>query len=80
MGLVEIEGELHEYLLSPSSHGFTSTQEYEKMLALARRIRDIPHRITFTHGDFKTHNILVDEYGHLSGFLDWESAGWCPEY
>jgi len=49
MGPVESEGELHEYLLSPaSSHGFASTQEYEKTLALARRIMDMPHRITFT--------------------------------
>ncbi|KMU85035.1 hypothetical protein CIHG_02818 [Coccidioides immitis H538.4] len=38
------------------------------------------HRIVFTHGDFKAHNILVDDDGHLSGFLDWESAGWYPEY
>jgi aminoglycoside phosphotransferase (APT) family kinase protein len=40
----------------------------------------MPHRIVFTHGDFKTHNILIDDGGRLSGFLDWESAGWCPEY
>ncbi|KAJ5373811.1 hypothetical protein N7517_005817 [Penicillium concentricum] len=35
-------------------------------------------RITFTHGDFKA-NILVGD-GHLSAFLDWESAHWYPEY
>lgn len=35
---------------------------------------------TFTHGDFKAHNILIGDDGHLSGFLDWESAGWLPEY
>lgn len=26
------------------------------------------------------HNILVGDDGHLSGMLDWESAGWYPEY
>jgi aminoglycoside phosphotransferase (APT) family kinase protein len=46
----------------------------------AKKIQQRSHRITFTHGDFKAHNILVDEEGHLSGFLDWESAGWYPEY
>lgn len=81
MGPVESERELHEYLLSPvSSHGFASTEEYEKTLALARRILNMPHRVVFTHGDFKAHNILVHDEGHLSGFLDWECAGWCPEY
>lgn len=34
----------------------------------------------FTHGDFKAHNVLVGYDGHLSGLLDWESAGWYPEY
>jgi aminoglycoside phosphotransferase len=81
MGPAESERELHEYLLSPvSSHGFTSTEEYEKTLALARRILNMPHRIVLTHGDLKAHNILVNDEGHLSGFLDWECAGWCPEY
>jgi aminoglycoside phosphotransferase len=81
MGPVEDERELHEYLLSPaSSHGFASPEEYHKTLALARKILDMPHRVVFTHGDFKAHNILIDDEGHLSGFLDWECAGWCPEY
>ena len=70
-----------EYLLSlASSHGFASREEYEKTLALAKKILDMPHRIVFTHGDLKAHNILVNDEGHLSGFLDWECAGWCPEY
>lgn len=63
-----------------SSHLFDSIQEYEKTLALAKNIFDMPHRIVFTHGDFKEHNILIDEEGNLTGFLDWECAGWCPEY
>ncbi|OAT07451.1 hypothetical protein BDBG_03511 [Blastomyces gilchristii SLH14081] len=39
----------------------------------------MPHRIVFTHGDLKHHNIAVQN-GQITGFLDWESAGWCPEY
>lgn len=49
-------------------------------LARANEIRKYAHRITFTHGDLKAYNILVGDDGHLSGFLDWESAGWYPEY
>ncbi|KAJ6032735.1 hypothetical protein N7540_003467 [Penicillium herquei] len=28
--------------------------------------------------DLKSHNIMVDK-GRITGFLDWESAGWSPE-
>lgn len=81
MGPCKSEKELHDYLLSPaSSHGFGSGEEYQNTLAVAKKIQTMPHRIVFTHGDFKHHNILVDDDGHLSGFLDWECAGWCPEY
>lgn len=81
MGPFENEREMHEYLLSAAgSHGFPSKEAYQKTQALARQIIEMPHRVVFTHGDFKAHNILIDEEGHLSGFLDWESAGWCPEY
>jgi hypothetical protein len=83
LGPVKSERELYEHLLSsatPRGFRFASTEEYEKTLALARKILNMPHRIVFTHGDLKAPNILVDDKGHLSGFLDWESAGWHPEY
>jgi aminoglycoside phosphotransferase len=35
--------------------------------------------IVFTHGDLSPQNILV-EGGHVSGIVDWEQAGWYPEY
>ena len=39
------------------------------------------HAITFTHADLCYTNILVDQdTGHISGILDWEMAGWWPEY
>lgn len=81
MGPFNSESELHDYLLGPaSSHGFSSPEAYDKTLEEARRIRDKPHQIVFTHGDFKAHNILVDDQSRLSGFLDWECAGWHPDY
>lgn len=81
MGPSKCESEFFNYLLSPaSSHAFESPVEYEQTLACAKKLQQRPYRIVFTHGDFKAHNILVDDDGHLSGFLDWESAGWYPEY
>ncbi|KAL7790756.1 kinase-like protein [Trichoderma ceciliae] len=38
------------------------------------------HEIVFTHGDFAPRNILVDEEGRVTAILDWEEAGWYPEY
>ncbi len=33
-----------------------------------------------THGDIAPRNILVDESGRITGIIDWELAGWYPEY
>ncbi|CAI7642477.1 unnamed protein product [Penicillium bialowiezense] len=37
------------------------------------------HEIVFTHADFSPRNILV-EGGRVTAILDWEYAGWYPEY
>lgn len=81
MGPFASEQEMHDYLMSAaSSHAFGSKVEFNEVCAHANQIRDIPHRVVFTHGDLKAHNILIGEDGHLSGFIDWESASWAPEY
>lgn len=38
-----------------------------------------PHRILFTHGDLSPTNVMV-KGGRIVGILDWEYAGWHPEY
>ncbi|KAK3942859.1 kinase-like domain-containing protein [Diplogelasinospora grovesii] len=45
------------------------------------------HDIVFTHGDLNARNILVEEANdengegwRVSGIVDWETAGWFPEY
>ncbi|KAH6644462.1 kinase-like domain-containing protein [Boeremia exigua] len=38
------------------------------------------HDCFFTHADLNLRNILVDETGRISGIVDWECAGWYPEY
>ncbi|ESZ96857.1 serine/threonine protein kinase [Sclerotinia borealis F-4128] len=37
------------------------------------------HRLVFTHSDLHWSNILMDQ-GRLSGIIDWECAGFKPEY
>lgn len=40
----------------------------------------VEHDIVFTHADLNLRNILVDDTGRISGIVDWECAGWYPEY
>ena len=79
-GQFESEEEFNDYLIRPSwSGGFPSEAAYNNALNIAKDIRKISYRVVFTHGDLKPHNILVKD-GHITGFLDWESAGWYPDY
>ncbi|OJD18821.1 hypothetical protein AJ78_01153 [Emergomyces pasteurianus Ep9510] len=80
VGPFESEQEFNEYLQSTAgSGGFSSETEYNNTLDRARKMDSMPHRTVFTHGDLKHHNILVQNE-QITGFLDWESAGWYPEY
>ncbi|KAL2793070.1 kinase-like domain-containing protein [Aspergillus keveii] len=73
--------DFYRYLLGPSSsRTFESKVEYEETVLRAKKLQKDHQRIVFTHGDLKAHNILVNDDGHLSNFLDWESRGWYPEY
>lgn len=38
------------------------------------------HASVFTHGDLARRNMLVGEYGSITGVVDWENAGWHLEY
>ncbi|KAF2433942.1 phosphotransferase enzyme family protein [Tothia fuscella] len=37
------------------------------------------HEIVFTHGDLRPNNIIVKN-GHVTAIVDWEMAGWYPDY
>jgi hypothetical protein len=80
VGPYESESEFNDYLLSTASdHSFASRELFEEKLSFARKMQSLRHAIVYTHGDLEHHNIMVYN-GHLSGFIDWESAGWYPEY
>lgn len=81
IGPFEKEEELNDYLIEPAwEGGFSSKSAYNDALDRAMMMKKLqPHRILFTHGDLKHHNILVQD-GRITGFLDWESAGWYPSY
>jgi aminoglycoside phosphotransferase (APT) family kinase protein len=46
--------------------------------AFASRLRT-HHRIVFTHGDLAPRNIMVQDC-KITAIIDWEEAGWYPEY
>ncbi|KAI0633104.1 kinase-like protein [Trametes polyzona] len=46
---------------------------------LAEPVNAKQHRVWFTHADLAARNVLVKD-GRLSGIVDWEFAGWYPEY
>jgi len=52
----------------------------EDACSLISKSHSVQHDIVFTHADLNLRNILVDEMGRVSGIVDWECAGWYPEY
>ncbi|KAF8851619.1 kinase-like protein [Acephala macrosclerotiorum] len=61
---------------------FPSEKEFSESLRLGI-LPDLMHRtdhkIVFTHADLNMRNILVKD-GRISGIVDWENAGFFPEY
>ncbi|QQK47077.1 Protein kinase-like domain [Penicillium digitatum] len=56
-------------------HKHVRTETRDKIAAVHTR----PYRSVFTHADLHPRNILIDR-GRLSGIVDWECAGFYPEY
>lgn len=80
VGPCETEAEFNNHLFdSLSGHRLVTEQKFKETVEVAGRLQKVQHSIVFTHGDVKHHNIMVLN-GHSTGFLDWESAGWSPEY
>ncbi|KAG8978857.1 hypothetical protein FRB94_012710 [Tulasnella sp. JGI-2019a] len=80
IGPCKDEEKFHQGLIFHAfQHPMMDDAAYSRLIDTAKQIRTIPHDIVFTHGDLWHHNILVHN-GRVSAILDWESAGWYPEY
>lgn len=64
------EADFNKYLTDPF---------WEDIRTRASKLHDIHHDIVFTHGDLNPRNILALN-GKIAGIVDWENAGWFPEY
>jgi aminoglycoside phosphotransferase len=61
---------------------FRDEKEFNESLRLGilpNLVHRNDHEIVFTHSDLTLRNILVKD-GRISGVVDWENAGWYPEY
>lgn len=63
-------------------HGFvrrgTATDAWDESVARVHG-RSNSYKVKFTHGDLCPNNILVNK-GKITAIIDWEFAGWFPEY
>lgn len=68
--------EFHDFLVAPVKKGVRP----DWVGKYRSRLPD-SHHIIFTHADFSWENVLVDPItGEVTGFLDWEMAGFWPEW
>ncbi|KAF7877143.1 hypothetical protein EAF04_000828 [Stromatinia cepivora] len=73
-GPFESEAQFNEFLLSDAY-----PQVPKCFLKMAENSLLTNHSIIFAHGELAPRNILVKE-GQVVAVLDWEYAGWYPEY
>jgi aminoglycoside phosphotransferase len=71
----QTEAAFNKFLLSNTIS--TTPTIYRKMLESLLPATD--HKIVLTHRDLSPTNIIVKE-GRVVGIVDWEYAGWYPEY
>ncbi|KAK7681963.1 hypothetical protein QCA50_014926 [Cerrena zonata] len=67
------------YLMSARWVGGFSKEQWKEDEEAILQLLTVKHPIVFTHGDLHLHNIIVKD-GHISGIIDWECAGWMPDY
>lgn len=74
-GPFDSEREFNEWVLSDLSTGISAAHTH-----FAKRALTEGHEIVFTHADFSSRNILVDDDCQVTAVVDWEFAGWYPEW
>lgn len=61
----------HEFVLHSSDH--------RDMASDFQMVAQRHYRTTFSHSDIAPRNIIIKD-GRIAAIVDWESAGWYPEY
>lgn len=67
--------EFHDWLVRPPKRSQTQSMYWHQITTQL----GAESPIVFTHGDIAARNILVRD-GRIVAVLDWEFAGWYPEY
>lgn len=70
-GPINAEADFNDHLV----HKYVSPETRNSIASAHSR----QHHYFFTHADLHPSNILIDQ-GRLSAILDWECAGFFPEY
>ncbi|KZT27046.1 kinase-like protein [Neolentinus lepideus HHB14362 ss-1] len=78
-GPFESEHAFNEYRLSLLDHFLWEPGARRDVENIRIQLKD-DHRILFTHGDIGKRNVLIDHDNNLAAIIDWEMAGWMPEY
>lgn len=71
------QSELNRRLIEPAD---SSIDDSESRRACVDQLDSTRHDIVFTHGDIAPHNIRVLHDGRIGRLIDWEAAGYYPEY
>lgn len=66
---------LRERIYQRYLENFGRRYEHELPSMLPRSSQSV-----FTHCDIAPQNIMVDQNGQITGIIDWERAGWYPDY
>ncbi|KAF5007581.1 hypothetical protein FDECE_6089 [Fusarium decemcellulare] len=67
--------EFHDWLVQPPKRSQAQSVYWHQITTQL----GAEYPIVFTHGDLASRNILVRD-GHIVAIVDWEFAGWYPEY
>jgi len=67
--------EFHDWLVQPPKRPEDQSMYWHQITTQLGN----EYPIVFTHGDIASRNILVRD-GRIVALLDWEFAGWCPDY
>jgi serine/threonine protein kinase len=76
-GPFQSHDDFHSFL-----RGSSPLEVYETVGGCEKFIHSHRQRYTtkFSHGDLAPRNVLVKRDGTITGLIDWDSAGWFPEY